>query len=171
VDITARKEAEAKVVVAERRLRTLVEQLPAIVYVELASDSAGTAPFVYLSPQVEAILGYSAEELVTDTLHLGRLVHPEDRARLMAANEASDRTGQPFDVEYRAVAKDGRIVWLHSRAALVRDDAGRPLYWQGVALDVTRNHELADIVRDLEERYADGPPIGHPSKPSFGTKI
>jgi PAS domain S-box-containing protein len=171
LDITARKEAEAKIAEAERRLRTLVEQLPAIVYVELAGESTGSTPFVYLSPQIETILGYRAEEVVADPLHLGRMVHPEDRPRVLAADEASDRTGEPFDVEYRAVAKDGRVVWLHSRAALVRDDAGRPLYWQGVALDVTRNHELADAVRDLEERYADGGPIGHRTKPSFGTEI
>jgi PAS domain S-box-containing protein len=171
LDITARKEAEAKIAEAERRLRTLVEQLPAIVYVELAGESTGSTPFVYLSPQIETILGYRAEEVVADPLHLGRMVHPEDRPRVLAADEASDRTGEPFDVEYRAVAKDGRVVWLHSRAALVRDDAGRPLYWQGVALDVTRNHELADAVRDLEERYADGGPIGYRTKPLFGTEI
>jgi PAS domain S-box-containing protein len=170
LDITARKEAEARVAETERRLRTLVEQLPAIVYVELPSDVTNAAPVVYLSPQVEGILGYAAEEIVADPLHLGRLVHPDDRARVLAANEASDRTGQPFDQEYRALAKDGRVVWLHSRAVLVRDDAGSPLYWQGVALDVTSHHDLADTVRDLEERVADARPIGHRGGPSVGTE-
>jgi PAS domain S-box-containing protein len=170
LDITARKEAEARVAETERRLRTLVEQLPAIVYVELASEVPNAAPFVYLSPQVEAILGYAAEELVADPLHLGRLVHPDDRARVLAANDESNRTGRPFDQEYRAIAKDGRVVWLHSRAALVRDDAGTPLYWQGVALDVTSHHELAAAVRDLEERFAEGWPIGHERGPSVGTE-
>jgi PAS domain S-box-containing protein len=170
LDITARKEAEARVAEAERRLRTLVEQLPAIVYVELPSEVPNAAPFVYLSPQVEAILGYPAEELVADPLHLGRLVHPDDRERVLAANAESDRTGEPFDQEYRAIAKDGRIVWLHSRAVLVRDDAGRPLYWQGVALDVTSHHELVETVRDLEERVAEGWPIGHARESSVGTE-
>jgi PAS domain S-box-containing protein len=170
LDITARKEAEARLAEAERRLRTLVEQLPAIVYVELPSEVPNAAPFVYLSPQVESILGYPAEELVADPLHLGRLVHPDDRVRVLAANDESDRTGEPFDQEYRAIAKDGRVVWLHSRAVLVRDDAASPLYWQGVALDVTSHHELADTVRDLEERVAEGWPIGHARGPSDGTE-
>jgi PAS domain S-box-containing protein len=156
LDITARKEAEAKVAEAERRLRTLVEQLPAIVYVELPPDASGSGSLLYLSPQVEAILGYRADELVADPSHLARVVHPGDRSRVLAADRSSDATGEPFDEEYRAVAKDGRVVWLHRRATLVRDEAGTPLYWHGVALDVTRHHELADAMRDLEERFAAG---------------
>jgi PAS domain S-box-containing protein len=170
LDITARKEAEAKVTVAERRLRTLVEQVPAIVYME-QSMAPDASPVVYVSPQVEEILGYTSDELLADPQHLSWLVHPDDRERILAANAHSARTGSPFDEEFRAIAKDGRTVWLHSRSALVHDQTGAPSYWQGVALDVTRHHELADAVRDLEERYADGRPIGHPTEPSFGTEI
>ena len=45
----------------------------------------------------------------------------------------------------------GRIVWLDSRAVLVRDDEGRPRFWQGVAIDVTAHRELESRYRDLAE--------------------
>jgi hypothetical protein len=49
---------------------------------------------------------------------------------------------------------DGQEVWLHSRATLIRDDEGRPLFWHGVALDVTAQRRTEASLRDLEERYA-----------------
>jgi PAS domain S-box-containing protein len=76
-------------------------------------------------------------------------VHPEDRDRVYAANTRAEETGQPFNEEFRIIRLDGRIVWLDSRAVLVRDDDGRPKFWQGVAIDVTAHRELESRYRDL----------------------
>jgi PAS domain S-box-containing protein len=155
LDITPRKEAEAKARDTEALYRTLVEQIPAITYVELPSSDPGLAPFTYVSPQVERILGTSADELIADPHHLGRLLHPEDRDRVLAANERAEATGEPFDQEYRLVRPDGTVVWLHSRATLLRDAQGRPMFWHGVALDVTQQRRVEAMLRELEERYRD----------------
>jgi PAS domain S-box-containing protein len=124
-----------------------------MVYVEASTGDPGEIHFLYLSPQTEAIIGYTAEELIADPAHLERMLHPEDRARIIAADTRADVTGEPFDEEYRVIAKDGRIVWLHSSAVLVTDDEGRPRYWHGVALDVTERHAAEERLRALEERY------------------
>jgi PAS domain S-box-containing protein len=153
LDVTEHERAQQDLHEAERRLRALVEQLPAIVYMKGASGAPRTASFTYLSPQVEQILGYRPQELIADQALLLGLVHPDDRRRVLAADEASDVTGEPFDEEYRVSARDGRTVWLHGRAALVRDDEGRPLYWQGVALDVTARHELAALGLGQEQPF------------------
>jgi PAS domain S-box-containing protein len=166
LDVTEHERAQHELRRAERRLRALVEQVPAIVYIEHATDAPETSPFLYLSPQVEDVLGYTADELMGDPAHLLRLVHPDDRDRVVAANADSEATGEPFDEQYRVFAKDGRTVWLHSRASLIRDEDGQPLYWQGVALDVTPHHELAATVRDLEARFGATPERGRP----FGTE-
>jgi len=155
LDITPRKEAEAKARDTEALYRTLVEQIPAITYIELPSSDPGLAPFTYVSPQVERILGTSADELIADPHHLGRLLHPEDRDRVLAANERAEATGEPFDQEYRLVRPDGTVVWLHSRATLLRDAQGRPMFWHGVALDVTQQRRVEAVLRELEERYRD----------------
>jgi len=69
-----------------------------------------------------------------------RIIHPDDYAGFLEEDRRSGRTQTPFSHEYRAIAKDGSIVWLHSRAALVRDGDGNPKFWHGLALDVTRLH-------------------------------
>ncbi len=147
--------AEAAAREAEERYRTLVEQIPAIVYLESPGGEPDESHLLYLSPQTEAVLGYPVVEFLADPAHLGRMLHPEDRERVLAANAQAERTGEPFDAEYRVFASDGRVVWLHSRATLVRDEHGAPRYWHGVALDVTQRHRAEDDLRALEERYQD----------------
>jgi PAS domain S-box-containing protein len=161
VDITARKEAEAsaraaesKATRAEARYRTLVEQIPAITFIETPSPGDPySSHLTFVSPQSESILGYTAQELIDDPGHLARMLHPDDRDRVLAANEHSERTGEPFDQEYRVLAKDGRLVWIHSQAVLVTDESGAPRFWHGVALDITARKDAEESLRELEDRY------------------
>ena len=153
LDVTARKEAEAKASQSEARYRALVEQMPAISYIELPGSDPTEVYFTYLSPQAERIFGVSAEVLMDDPGHFGRMLHPNDRERVLAANAESEATGEPFDEEFRVVRDDGVIVWLHSRATLIHDDSGNPLFWHGVALEVTPQHNAEASLHDLEERY------------------
>ena len=149
-DITARKEAEQSLRLLEERYRTLVEQIPAVTFIEELGGPPDETWFTYLSPQAFEIFGKTADELLADPSHLADFVHPDDRGRVWAANTRSEETGEPFNEEFRIIRPDGRIVWLDSRAVLVRDDEGRPRFWQGVAIDVTAHRELETRYRDLE---------------------
>ena len=149
IDITARKEAERSLRLLEERYRSLVEQIPAVTFIETPGGPPDETWFTYLSPQAEQIFGFSAEELLAKPNHFGEFVHPEDRERVYAANTYSEETGEPFNEEFRIVRADGRVVWLDSRAVLVRDDEGNPRFWQGVAMDVTAHRELESRFRDL----------------------
>jgi PAS domain S-box-containing protein len=149
IDITARKEAERSLRLLEERYRSLVEQIPAVTFIETPGGPPDETWFSYLSPQAEQIFGFSAEELLANPNHFGEFVHPEDRERVYAANTYSEETGEPFNEEFRIVRADGRVVWLDSRAVLVRDDEGNPRFWQGVAMDVTAHRELESRFRDL----------------------
>jgi PAS domain S-box-containing protein len=161
IDITERKDAEissgdaeSKAMVAETRYRTLVEQIPAITYVEVLSPGDPTITrHVYLSPQTETILGHTPSELMADPGHLVRMLHPEDHDRILAAREQAERIGEPFDQEYRVFAKDGRVVWLHNQAVLVTHESGSPRFWHGVALDITARKEAEESLRELEDRH------------------
>jgi PAS domain S-box-containing protein len=149
IDITDRKEAERNLRLVEARYRTLVEQIPAVTFIETPGAPPDETWFTYLSPQAEQIFGVTSEELLANPAHFGEFVHPEDRERVYAANTRSEETGEPFNEEFRIIRSDGRIVWLDSRAVLVRDDDGRPKFWQGVAIDVTGHRELESRYRDL----------------------
>jgi signal transduction histidine kinase len=80
------------------------------------------------------------------------LIHPEDREWVLAENERVDRTGDPWNVEYRALAKDGRVVWLRDHAVLVRGEHGEPDYWQGYYIDITEQKQAEEALRQALER-------------------
>ena len=90
---------------------------------------------------------------MADPSHFERMLHPDDRERVLLADARAGETGEPFDEEYRVIAADGRVVWLHSRATLVRGEKGDLGYWHGVALDVTERHRAQEHLDELEERY------------------
>ncbi|MEP6475950.1 MAG: PAS domain-containing protein [Actinomycetota bacterium] len=133
-DITPQKRAEESLREAEFQYRSLVEHLPAVVYID-AVDESSTA--TYVSPQYERLLGFTSEERLADPELWLRQLHPEDRDRVQAESLRTNATGDPFDCEYRMLTKDGRVVWLRDHAFLVGGDDGRPPFWQGVLLDIT----------------------------------
>ncbi|MDO8616204.1 MAG: PAS domain S-box protein, partial [Dehalococcoidia bacterium] len=152
-DITERKQAEEAVREAEVKYRTLVEQLPAITYVDTIDDSspAGFTP-VYVSPQIETMLGYAAEEFERNPELWQQALHPEDRERALTVDAQHYATGQPISSEYRLVARDGRTVWVHDQAVMVRDASGRQKYSQGVLMDITERKRAEEELRQSEER-------------------
>ncbi|RIK36210.1 MAG: hypothetical protein DCC58_19540, partial [Chloroflexi bacterium] len=149
-DITEQKLAEQRSVAAEARYRDLVEHIPAATYLQAHDDDAAV---LFIAPQIEQMLGYSPDEwIATPDLWL-RLVHPDDRERVRAEHMRTNATGEPFRMEYRMLARDGRIVWLLDDGQLVRDADGEPMYWQGVFLDITAQAEAEELRREAERRY------------------
>lgn len=160
LDITDRKVAEQALAEAETRYRGLVEQVPAVVYID-AVDDLSTA--TYMSPRYEELVGYSAEERLAQPDLWVRLLHPDDRERVLAESRRTNETGEPFRMEYRLIHRDGRTVWVRDEAFLLRGAEGEPLAWQGVLLDVTeqkaaeelqaRRDHLLEAVSDVAERF------------------
>ena len=150
---TERRRAEEALGRSEGRYRTLVEQIPAITYVQEPLESSNPKAVTYMSPQYETILGYPAQSEMLDEEHWLRILHPEDRERVLAEEARTDETGEPFDVEYRIIAGNGRVVWVRDQATLVRDEEGRPLYWLGVQYDITEQKRAEETLRESEERY------------------
>ena len=128
----------------ERRYRTLVEQLPLVVYVD-ALDA--TSSNIFTSHQVEPMLGYAVEEWQTDPELFVRLLHPEDRDRVIEAHARTHRTHEPLSVEYRLLARDGSVVWIRDEGVVVLDDDGEPANLQGYLLDITAEREAQAQLR------------------------
>lgn len=126
-DVTERKRHEAK-------FRTLVENIPAVTFIAPMDDSN---PELYVSPQIEQMLGYSQKEWLEDPVLWHRQLHPADRDRWNRHFAPTCANGTPFRATYRFMAKDGRVIWVHGSANLVRDAEGKSLFLQGVAFDVT----------------------------------
>ena len=130
--------------IAEARYRALVEQIPAVTF--MASLEGGLSD-VYVSPQIEALLGFSQEEWMSDPVLWFRQLHPDDRELWNREFARGCATGGPFRAVCRFLTKAGGIVWVHGEARLIPDESGRPLLLQGVAFDITESKRAEEIVK------------------------
>jgi diguanylate cyclase (GGDEF)-like protein/PAS domain S-box-containing protein len=128
------------------RYRSIVEQIPAVTYIDALDDAAST---VYISPQVETLLGYAPGEWIADPDLWLRLIHPDDRARALAENQRHNETGESFSLDYRIYRKDGRLAWIHDEARIVRDERGVPTFSLGVMTDITEMKRAEEKVAFL----------------------
>lgn len=142
---------------AEARLRALVANVPAIIYTESTTEPGKT---LYVSPYIESFLGYTAEDWLNEKYGWKKFVHPDDLEAVVAKEDRTASVGEPFCSEYRLITKDGKVVWVRDEAALVRDEGGRPLFWQGVMFDITERKRAEEDVRrhlsELEALYENG---------------
>ena len=130
--------------------RRLVERLPVIVY---TADLGEQGEWHYVSPQVEEILGYTAEEFKTDPGLWARLLHPDDREHALAIESEDylgDRNTRP--TEYRMITREGDVVWMLDEAVLEADEDGVPI-WHGVLYEITeRKQAEAELQRALSQQ-------------------
>jgi PAS domain S-box-containing protein len=130
----------------EEMYRVLVDQIPAVVFIAYFDRAFGEA---YVSPQIESALGFSQEEWLDDPIRWYRQIHPEDKHRWSVDAARLFMTGEPLRSAYRVMARDGRVVWFHCEAKMVRRDDGQPWFLHGVGFDIT---ELKHAEGALQER-------------------
>ena len=152
-----RQRLEAALCTVEAKYCALVEQMPAVTYISPLNRNAAK---LYISPQIETFLGYSVAEWKADPDLWLKLVHPEDRDRVLVENAAQKFTGgedifgeAPLVSEYRAIARNGKVVWFRDRAIAVRDEASKSVILQGAMFDITETKVAASALLESEYRY------------------
>ncbi|MFN8383038.1 MAG: PAS domain S-box protein [Anaerolineales bacterium] len=148
-DITRQKNAEHALRDAEKQYRTLIEQMPAAAYIDTEDSFAN----FFSSQQIFSISGYTAEEWKNDSSLWMKIIHPEDKKEVQEEHERTLKSGEKFDMEYRLITKDGKLVWVHDVASLVMDDKNTPLHWQGILIDVTKQKLAEEQIQISEAQY------------------
>ena len=138
-ELRLRTAAEEALRTAEARYRALVEQLPGAVYLDRVDR--GGLQTVYISPQIEAMVGYPPDWFLPDHSRWISLIHQDDRARYAAGLEVRDDRG-PLQSEYRMVARDGRTIWVHDAWRVLGEPGAPAEFIQGIMTDVTERHRL-----------------------------
>jgi PAS domain S-box-containing protein len=135
VEETAEEEGSSlKPLNVEARYRALIEQIPAVVFMAYLDKGIGEA---YVSPQIEAALGFSQSEWLEDPMRWYQQIHPDDKPRWSLEAAEMFLTAKPLRSAYRVVARDGRVRWFHCEAKMIRREDGRPWFIHGVGVDVT----------------------------------
>ncbi len=139
VDVTDLVMAQRAAEGHQARYHDLLQSLDAVVW----EAKAGADRWSFVSDRAISMLGYAQESWQTPGFWRS-ILHPDDVARVVANSGAAQGD---HELEYRLVAADGRVVWIHDAVRVQRDAAGRPLSQRGVMLDVTRR-KLAEIDRE-----------------------
>ncbi len=116
------------------RYRALVEQVPAIIYTDSAEKIFQT---LYINPQLKTITGYDPEEWIADKDLWSKIILPEDQERVLEEYTRTYKAMQPSISEYRIKTRNGKVIWVSDETQLIRDRKGKPLFWQGVMIDIT----------------------------------
>jgi len=134
----------------EAKYRALVEQIPAITYI---ASLEAPGKLVYVSPQTEQ-LGYSPETWLDDPLGIGLIkwIHPDDRETVIEQFAKTYEHHVPLRCEYRVITHDGKARWVLDEAKVVHDDAGRPLFLQGMLIDISKDKEVEQELEYFRRR-------------------
>lgn len=129
--------------VSEQRFRALVQGVDAIVW----EADAVNYQFMFVSQQAEEILGYPLEDWLTNADFHTKYIYPDDRLQvanhyLLATSEAKQQV-----VEYRAIAANGRMLWLRDLVQVVKNEAGTVRLLRGVMVDITKFKHAEEQLR------------------------
>lgn len=147
-DVTEYVKAEEQFRKTEVKYRILIEQIPAITYTAAINETSTT---LYVSPQIERILGITQAEYKRDPDLWVKKLHPDDRDYVLEKLKKTHSSGAPFRCEYRMLAANGEIVWLRDEAVIIKSDNGKDVFLHGVMYDITELKQAEQALRRIEE--------------------
>ena len=137
-EICQRKETEQELILLKERLQYLISSGPSMIY---SCKTEGSYPPTFMSENIKAILGYTAQEFLDNPDFWASHIHPEDARRVFRELPSLFKNGIHAH-EYRFLAKNGEYRWIRDDLRLVRDEQGNPLEIVGSMIDITAQKQV-----------------------------
>lgn len=148
-NITERKVVEEKLNQSEEKFRTIVANVPAIVY---RCEPRAEWPMVFINDEVRKITGYPAEKFMDRKINFADVIYPDDRALVEKAVFGALKKQMPFSVEYRLIDAEGKIRWVYERGRGQFDEKGRALWLDGSILDINEKKLVEEELHESESK-------------------
>ncbi|MBD1206827.1 MAG: PAS domain S-box protein [Ignavibacteria bacterium] len=147
MDITERKTAEKKISLLQQKYLAILNAANGIVW----EADAQTFQFTFVSGQAEAILGYPIHRWTEEPTFWKDHIHPEDSTWAVDYCLNCILKNQAHDFEYRMIAADGRVVWLHD-IVTVESENGKPVLLRGLMVDITYRKQAEAALENALKR-------------------
>ena len=141
--------SEKKLQQTEHRYRLLAEQIAAVVYIETPNNQG---QITYISPQIEQLTGYSTDEWLASNSLWSKIIHPEDKKRVISQEKLSLKTNNDFREEYRLITKSGDIIWIEDQMSFMKGEDSLGV-WHGVMYDITNRKLIEEELSSSKARY------------------
>ncbi len=128
------------------RYRALIEEIPALTYVAWA-DAVGSR--AYVSPQLQAMVGFSPREWVSEPEMWLQRIHPDDREHVLRRFREACSTDERFSAEYRVLDREARVVWWRDEGRVLQGTDGSARFVRGFVLDITEQKLAEESLRRL----------------------
>jgi PAS domain S-box-containing protein len=156
-DVTGRKTFEselaaksAELAKSEDRLRSLVGNMPGVVY-RCRIDADWTD--IYVSEYSETLTGYPASDFISKRVRsYASITHSDDAEMIRRTVARAVELRQPFELDYRILHRDGHVRWVREYAQVVFDAEGRPAYLDGIIFDITERKAFEGALRLAKEQ-------------------
>jgi adenylate cyclase len=169
LDIDDRKREEERLRRSAEQALGVLDGMPALPWTEVIDPLTGASRYEFMGVQSSEMLGYTPEELIAEPRHFERMLHPDDRAHAIRVTDRSDRTGEPWNLVFRVIRRDGEVRWLHGMAKVVSDPDEPLQRWQGVTFDVTSQMEPSAPTASRAREGTDATPSASaPNRPAAG---
>ncbi len=149
-DITERKKFEEELKQSEERIRSMVENVPGVVYRCLPHDPW---TMLFISDEIERLSGYPTTDFLGEDPErtFGSIMHEDDREPVAENTQAALEARRPYTNEYRVIDKDGELHWVFARGKAIYDEDDNALYLDGTIFDVTERKEMELLLEDAKE--------------------
>lgn len=158
LDVSERRRQEAEITrlntllnYQRQRLTTIISNVPGIVFEGSGSGDGGPQRMDFVSPFIEKMLGYSAEDCMQDPEFWQKVIVPEDWESTLKRTSELFAGGGDGTVQFRCTTRDGRLVHVEAHSSILNDSKGRPIGAVGVMMDITERRQIEEAIAEYAE--------------------